>query len=220
MFLLVLSVCTCIYVYFFVLFLFVFSGFLFCFILVCFLNNEKEGMELEGGKDLGDNKVGETVIRIYWMKNYSQLKKKQLLSSHHYICNLEERNERGKVRQREGGEIGRNKEETSTGTRRVISLPFKDSGWCWHSPSIARMVAGLDTHGGTQGMMREAEVAGPGWKPSPRLQKPGHSVRREENMYGEPASSLGPGIWKMRSWALQNLKVHNCMRPQIWNQKN
>lgn len=51
--------------YFFVLFLFVFSGFLFCFILVCFLNNEKEGMELEGGKDLGDNKVGETVIRIY-----------------------------------------------------------------------------------------------------------------------------------------------------------
>lgn len=86
-------------------------------------------MELEGGRDLGDNKVGETVIRIYWMKNYSQLKKKkQLLSSHHYICNLEDRNERGKVRQREGGEIGRNKEEMSTGKRRVISPPFKDVG--------------------------------------------------------------------------------------------
>lgn len=54
---------------------------LFCFIPVCFLNNEKEGMELEGGRDLGDNKVGETVIRIYWMKNYSQLKKKKNSSS-------------------------------------------------------------------------------------------------------------------------------------------
>lgn len=43
----------------------------FCFILVCFLNNEKEGMELEGGKDLGDNKVGETDQNILNEKLFS-----------------------------------------------------------------------------------------------------------------------------------------------------
>lgn len=36
---------------------------LFCFILICFLNNEKEGIELEGWQ-MGDNKVEETVIRM------------------------------------------------------------------------------------------------------------------------------------------------------------
>lgn len=50
-------------------------------------------MELEGSKDLGDKGRGNCDQNILNEKLFS-IKKKQLLSSHHYICNLETKRKR------------------------------------------------------------------------------------------------------------------------------